>query len=206
MEMVDKATEKRWKRKMGRFLWVWRLYSPWFLLVYYWFWRTLFRFCQWGGVRRRTPVLAGCMALFFLYFLLFLWEKHLYRRNSRAGVIKKVEIEGNTLCLSDGTRIDLRQVRKVRRKEEQVWIFLKGHRFLWLDMTEWPEKKQDLLRLKLTQRGPLAGQFWKVPVAVCLAVVTLLGCAGVVWTATPYNGKLSWKLDEWRYPEKWQQP
>ena len=146
------------------------------------------------------------MALFSLYFLLFLWEKHLYRRNSRAGVIKKAEIEGNTLCLSDGTRIDLRQVRKVRRKEEQVWIFLKGHRFLWLDMTEWPEKKQDLLRLKLTQRGLLAGQFWKVPVAVCLAVVTLLGCAGVVWTATPYNGKLSWKLDEWRYPEKWQQP
>ena len=144
--------------------------------------------------------------LFFLYFLLFLWEKHLYRRNSRAGVIKKAEIEGNTLCLSDGTRIDLRQVRKVRRKEEQVWIFLKEHRFLWLDMTEWPEKKQDLLRLKLTQRGLLAGQFWKVPVAVCLAVVTLLGCAGVVWTATPYNGKLSWKLDEWRYPEKWQQP
>ena len=72
MEMVDKATEKRWKRKMGRLLWTRRLYSPWFLLVYYWFWRTLFRFCWLGGVRRRTPVLTGCIFLFFLYFHSFL--------------------------------------------------------------------------------------------------------------------------------------
>ena len=81
MEMVDKATEKRWKRKMGRLLWTRRLYSPWFLLVYYWFWRTLFRFCWLGGVRRRTPVLTGCIFLFFLYFFWYLWERHLYRKN-----------------------------------------------------------------------------------------------------------------------------
>lgn len=132
---------------MGRFLWVWRLYSPWFLLVYYWFWRTLFRFCQWGGVRRRTPVLAGCMALFFLYFLLFLWEKAFIPEKQPGRRDQKAEIEGNTLCLSDGTRIDLRQVRKVRRKEEQVWIFLKEHRFLWLDMTEWPRRNRICLDL-----------------------------------------------------------
>ena len=93
MEMVDKATEKRWKRKMGRLLWTRRLYSPWFLLVYYWFWRTLFRFCWLGGVRRRTPVLTGCIFLFFLYFFWYLWERHLYRKNSYPGVVKKLEIE-----------------------------------------------------------------------------------------------------------------
>ena len=205
MEMVDKATEKRWKRKMGRLLWTRRLYSPW-LLVYYWFWRTLFRFCWLGGVRRRTPVLAGCMALFFLYFFWYLWEKHLYRKNSQPGVRKKLEIEENSLLFADGSRVKLGKMRWYRTKGEQAWLFLRGHRFLWVDMAEWPEKKKELFRMKLTQRGLLAGQFWKVPVAVCLAVVTLLGCAGVVWTATPYNGKLSWKLDEWRYPEKWQQP
>ena len=206
MEMVDKATEKRWKRKMGRLLWARRLYSPWLLLVYYWFWRTLFRFCWLGGVRRRTPVLAGCMALFFLYFFWYLWEKHLYRKNSQPGVRKKLEIEENSLLFADGSRVKLGKMRWYRTKGEQAWLFLRGHRFLWVDMAEWPEKKKELFRMKLTQRGLLAGQFWKVPVAVCLAVVTLLGCAGVVWTATPYNGKLSWKLDEWRYPEKWQQP
>lgn len=206
MEMVDKATEKRWKRKMGRLLWTRRLYSPWLLLVYYWFWRTLFRFCWLGGVRRRTPVLAGCMALLFLYFFWYLWEKHLYRKNSQPGVRKKLEIEENSLLFADGSRVKLGKMRWYRTKGEQAWLFLRGHRFLWVDMAEWPEKKKELFRMKLTQRGLLAGQFWKVPVAVCLAVVTLLGCAGVVWTATPYNGKLSWKLDEWRYPEKWQQP
>lgn len=206
MKMVDKATEKRWKRKMGRLLWTRRLYSPWLLLVYYWFWRTLFRFCWLGGVRRRTPVLAGCMALFFLYFFWYLWEKHLYRKNSQPGVRKKLEIEENSLLFADGSRVKLGKMRWYRTKGEQAWLFLRGHRFLWVDMAEWPEKKKELFRMKLTQRGLLAGQFWKVPVAVCLAVVTLLGCAGVVWTATPYNGKLSWKLDEWRYPEKWQQP
>ena len=72
MEMVDKATEKRWKRKMGRLLWIRRLYSPWFLLVYYWFWRTLFRLGEAfipekqlsgrrkeAGDRRKQPVFCG---------------------------------------------------------------------------------------------------------------------------------------------------
>lgn len=206
MEMVDKATEKRWKRKMGRLLWTRRLYSPWFLLVYYWFWRTLFRFCWLGGVRRRTPVLTGCIFLFFLYFFWYLWERHLYRKNSYPGVIKKLEIEENRLVFVDGSQVKLGEMRWYRTKGEQAWLFLKGCRFLWVDMAEWPEKKKELFRMKLTQRGLLAGHFWKLPVAVCLAAITLLGCAGVVWTATPYNGKLSWKIDEWRYPEKWQEP
>lgn len=206
MEMVDKATEKRWKRKMGRLLWTRRLYSPWFLLVYYWFWRTLFRFCWLGGVRRRTPVLTGCIFLFFLYFFWYLWERHLYRKNSYPGVGKKLEIEENRLVFVDGSQVKLGEMRWYRTKGEQAWLCLKGHRFLWVDMAEWPEKKKGLFRMKLTQRGLLAGHFWKLPVAVCLAAVTLLGCAGVVWTATPYNGKLSWKIDEWRYPEKWQEP
>ena len=206
MEMVDKATEKRWKRKMGRLLWTRRLYSPWFLLVYYWFWRTLFRFCWLGGVRRRTPVLTGCIFLFFLYFFWYLWERHLYRKNSYPGVVKKLEIEENRLVFVDGSQVKLGEMRWYRTKGEQAWLFLKGCRFLWVDMAEWPEKKKELFRMKLTQRGLLAGHFWKLPVAVCLAAVTLLGCAGVVWTATPYNGKLSWKIDEWRYPEKWQEP
>lgn len=206
MEMVDKATEKRWKRKMGRLLWTRRLYSPWFLLVYYWFWRTLFRFCWLGGVRRRTPVLTGCIFLFFLYFFWYLWERHLYRKNSYPGVVKKLEIEENRLVFVDGSQVKLGEMRWYRTKGEQAWLFLKGCRFLWVDMAEWPEKKKGLFQMKLTQRGLLAGHFWKLPVAVCLAAVTLLGCAGVVWTATPYNGKLSWKIDEWRYPEKWQEP
>lgn len=206
MEMVDKATEKRWKRKMGRLLWTRRIYSPCFLLVYYWFWRTLFRFCWLGGVRRRTPVLTGCIFLFFLYFFWYLWERHLYRKNSYPGVIKKLEIEENRLVFVDGSQVKLGEMRWYRTKGEQAWLFLKGCRFLWVDMAEWPEKKKELFRMKLTQRGLLAGHFWKLPVAVCLAAITLLGCAGVVWTATPYNGKLSWKIDEWRYPEKWQEP
>ena len=135
MEMVDKATEKRWKRKMGRLLWTRRLYSPWLLLVYYWFWRTLFRFCWLGGVRRRTPVLVGCMALFFLYFFWYLWEKHLYRKNSQPGVRKKLEIEENSLLFADGSRVKLGKMRWYRTKGEQAWLFLRGHRFLWLGIS-----------------------------------------------------------------------
>ena len=83
MEMVDKATEKRWKRKMGRLLWTRRLYSPWFLLVYYWFWRTLFRFCWLGRCAAQDP---GSDRLYIPVFPVFssgiLWERHLYRKNS----------------------------------------------------------------------------------------------------------------------------
>ena len=163
MEMVDKATEKRWKRKMGRLLWTRRLYSPWFLLVYYWFWRTLFRFCWLGGVRRRTPVLTGCIFLFFLYFFWYLWERHLYRKNSYPGIVKKLEIEENRLVFVDGSQVKLGEMRWYRTKGEQAWLFLKGCRFLWVGHggMAWKRTK-GLFRMKLTQRGLLAGHFWKL--------------------------------------------
>jgi len=143
---------------------------------------------------------------FSCIFAGILWERHLYRKNSYPGVVKKLELEENSLFFADGSQIKLEEMRWYRTKGEQAWLFLKGCRFLWVDMAEWSEKKKELFRMKLTQRGLLAGHFWKLPVAVCLAAITLLGCAGVAWTAVPYNGKLSWKIDEWRYPEKWQQP
>lgn len=204
MEIVDKATERRWKRRLGRLLWERRLYSPWFLLVYFWFWRTLYRFCWLGGVRRRVPVLAGCLGLFLFYFFWYLWERRLYRKNSYPGILKDVEIEDNRLLLPKDKRVELRELRWYRSKKEQLWIFLKGHRFLWIDVTELPDRKKELLRMKLTQRGLLAGHFWKLPVAVGLAAITILGSAGVIWMGTPYNGKLSWKLDQLRNPEKWE--
>ena len=92
MKIVDKATERRWKRRLGRLLWERRLYSPWFLLVYFWFWRTLYRFCWLGGVRRRVPVLAGCLGLFLFYFFWYLWERRLYRKNSYPGILKDIEV------------------------------------------------------------------------------------------------------------------
>lgn len=52
--------------------------------------------------------------------------------------------------------------------------------------------------MKLTQRGLFARQFWKVPVALALVLVTVAGCGGVAWSGMKYNGKLSWKIDEWR--------
>lgn len=67
---------------------------------------------------------------------------------------------------------------------------------MWLDTEQISEQKREFLEMKLTQRGILATHFWRIPIALILAGVTFLGAAGTAWSAVPFNGKLSWVINE----------
>ena len=60
----------------------------------------------------------------YLYFFWYLWERHLYRKNSYPGVVKKLEIEENRLVFVDGSQVKLGEMRWYRTKGEQAWLFL----------------------------------------------------------------------------------
>ena len=67
---------------------------------------------------------------------------------------------------------------------------------MWLDTEQISEQKREFLEMKLTQRGILATHFWRIPIALILAGVTFLAAAGTAWSAVPFNGKLSWVINE----------
>ena len=198
MEKALKKEQKKWKRELRRDLRQRRLYHPVLLAVYAFAWRTLYRFCMYGGVRRRVPVLGACGLLFLIYWLWVQAELLFYQKRSRKQLYTELEIEKNEFRLPDGGRYSFGEVQWYRREKERIALFLKGHRFLWLDTEKLTGKNRELLIMKLTQRGLFARQFWKVPVALALVLVTVAGCGGVAWSGMKYNGKLSWKIDEWR--------
>lgn len=193
MRKISKE-ERNWKRKLRGFLWMRRLCSPIFLIVYLLAWRAFLQLCIYGGVRRYLPLLLACMAFFAGYLLWYLAELRLYGKRSVRRALTQFEVEDNRV-LSECS-FELRDVRWYRKKKGQIYLFLKGRRFVWLDTEQASGQKRELLELKLTQKGILATHFWRIPVALVLAAATFLGAAGAVWSAVPYNGRLSWALDE----------
>lgn len=174
-----------------------------FLVVYVTAWGAFVRLCLYGGVRRNLPLLALCMTFFAVYLIVYLVELCMYGKRSLKRIFSQFEIEENRIAAEweeDDRKqqavFELRDVRWYRKKKEQIFLFLKGHRFVWLDTEQISEQKREFLEMKLTQRGILATHFWRIPIALILAGVTFLGAAGTAWSAVPFNGKLSWVINE----------
>ncbi len=204
MELYRRSTETiAWRRKLRGFLWTGRLFCPLFLVVYVTAWGAFVRLCLYGGVRRNLPLLALCMAFFTVYLIVYLVELCMYGKRSLKRIFSQFEIEENRIAAEweeDDRKqqavFELRDVRWYRKKKGQIFLFLKGHRFVWLDTEQISEQKREFLEMKLTQRGILATHFWRIPIALILAGVTFLGAAGTAWSAVPFNGKLSWVINE----------
>lgn len=204
MELYRRSTETiAWRRKLRGFLWTGRLFCPLFLVVYVTAWGAFVRLCLYGGVRRNLPLLALCMAFFAVYLIVYLVEFCMYGKRSLKRIFSQFEIEENRIAAEweeDDRKqqavFELRDVRWYRKKKGQIFLFLKGHRFVWLDTEQISEQKREFLEMKLTQRGILATHFWRIPIALILAGVTFLGAAGTAWSAVPFNGKLSWVINE----------
>lgn len=204
MELYRRSTETiAWRRKLRGFLWTGRLFCPLFLVVYVTAWGAFVRLCLYGGVRRNLPLLALCMTFFAVYLIVYLVELCMYGKRSLKRIFSQFEIEENRIAAEweeDDRKqqavFELRDVRWYRKKKGQIFLFLKGHRFVWLDTEQISEQKREFLEMKLTQRGILATHFWRIPIALILAGVTFLGAAGTAWSAVPFNGKLSWVINE----------
>lgn len=190
---------KLWKRKLRGLLFFRRLLSPWFTVVYGAAWYRLVRLCRFGGIRRNLPILALC-ALLFVGYLIFFWaELFLYQKKSGRQMMTELWLSGNRVRLPDGTEFDYKEVRWYKKKKDQIYLFLKGHRFVWLDTEDFLRENKEYLEVKLTQRGILATHFWKLPMAFLIAAITIAGGFQIVQSAKPYNGKLSWALERLKH-------
>lgn len=187
---------KQWNRKLKHLLFVWRLLNPWFAAVYGLAWLRIAKLCRYGGVRRNLPVLLACLLFFAGYLIFYGIELHLYRRNSKKQVIGELWLSGNRIRLPDKTEFDYQEIRRYQKKGNQIWLFLKGHRFLWLNTEEFTDKNREYLEVMLTQRGILATHFWKIPMLLLIGGITAAGAFHVWQSAQPYVGKLSWALQD----------
>ncbi len=205
----NKKEEKHFKGKLRGFLFTERLFSLLFLVFYIPAWGAFVRLCLYGDVRKNLPVLAVCVLFFLVYLAVYLVDVRLYKKRSPGKRYTQAELKENRVLLwkeeegqENSAEFDLKDLRWYRKRKGQIFLFLKGHRFVWLDTERLSEQKREFLELKLTQKGIFAARFWRIPIALLLAAVTFLGAAGVVWSGIPYNGKLSWAVEELRSSRK----
>ena len=69
----DKLSLIKYSRKK---VFVKMLCNPVFILVYWYFCRTLYKFCMYGGVKKRGIILAACMIFFLGYLICYYVRIH----------------------------------------------------------------------------------------------------------------------------------
>lgn len=152
------------------------LCSPVFILIYWYFCKTVYKFCMYGGVKKRGSILIVCMVFFFIYLVCFLVR------------ISKVRIAGEPPGHLDGVK----------------WYGFSKHLFYLYDKDagffaqKCSDEEKDFLRLKYSELPKYKHFFWKLPAYLVLIAITIMTIGGVIKSGTNLNGKLAWYLFELR--------
>lgn len=152
--------------------------NPVILLIYFIFCRTLYRFCMYGGVKKRGSVLIICLMLFVVYCISFF-------------------VEASKITIIEGIPENISIVRNYGFYKHFFYAFVKGHQFYIKDCEE---EEKDYLKIKCLQLPRYKASFWKVPVLIILVLITGMTVIGVVKSATGLNGKLAWYLYKLQHP------
>lgn len=192
------TSEKKWKKACSSEVFWWMLCRPICILSCFVSWKSLYSLCMYGRIRRNVLILAGCLAFWMVYLVIFLIRLYRCRKNTAPFFYRTVTATGDKLVFqieNYETDLRLKEVRHYREKKKVLYLVGKGNRFYVSYLPE-DEKDADFVRLKLSSCGFRRRFCWKIPAAFCVAAITLWGTAGVVRAGTPYNGRLSWFLRE----------
>ncbi len=157
------------------------------LIVYGITWFHLYSLCQFGRLHKNIPIVILCLAWWIgaVGYGLFLWICYGKRR----------EVSESWDAISG---VKAEDVRWYVRKKDVCLLFLKNRSVLVVNLQGLAGDERDFLDLKLSAVNALGKRKYRLLAGVFLMIVTLYGSALVVRSAVPYNGKLSWYLDELR--------
>lgn len=160
-------------------------------------WCYLYLLCRFGGVRRRLPAIAVCGLLMIGLAIYYLVITIVYSKNSSKTSFLVKEIKESHCVLSDelGNECTLiySEVKRVHIRKKKVIICGKKT-YLEINTTKLNEELRNYLTMKLKSRGIARQMFWRYPFLMLVCISTLIGGMSVLYSATPYNGELSWYL------------
>lgn len=153
------------------------LCSPIFILVYWYFCRTLYKFCMYGGVKKRGSILAVCV-IFFLAYLIYYYIR-----------VRKIKVAENM-----PEKINI--VKWYGFSKDSFYCVDKDN-FFWIKQCN--DEDKDYLRLKYSELPKYKHFFWKIPAYLILLMITVITICGVIKSGTNLNGKLAWYLFDLRH-------
>ena len=170
----DKLSLIKYSRKM---VFVKMLCNPVFILVYWYFCRTLYKFCMYGGVKKRGIILAACVIFFLGYLICY------YVRIHKIKVAENLPEKMNT-------------VKWYGFSKDSFYFFDKDNCF---GVKRCDAEDKDYLRLKYSELPKYKHFFWKIPAYLVLLTMTVVTICGVIKSGTNLNGKLAWYLFDLRH-------
>ncbi|MDE5931213.1 MAG: hypothetical protein K2H40_01845, partial [Lachnospiraceae bacterium] len=183
------------------------LTNPINLAVYGITWFHLYSLCQFGRLFKNIPILSTC----FLWWIgavgygIWLWRA--YVRHKVPMVFWALKADGNMLTVSTAETDEGEGPEKTFAGEDVKWyimrkdycqIFLRDKTVIVLALQEIGQEEKAFLELKLSTVGIRNKRGFKAAAGFFLAVVALYGGFLVARSAIPYQGALSWYLEDLR--------
>ncbi len=172
-------------------------------------WFHIFSLCRYGRIKKNVPVLFVCFAVFLLLLLRFLLACRKYQKNSLPFTYKEFSIENEklTVQINDYQReIPFSGLVYYRWNRERCFIADRSGGFFIIELEDTAKDSspgfmnggegREFLKLKLSAAGAGKNCFLKTPILSGWIAISLLGTTLVIRSAVPYNGKLSWFLQE----------
>ena len=160
-----------------KILFVRMLCNPVVILVYWYSCRTLFKFCMYGGVKKRGTILVLCMVFFLVYLVCYF----IRCRKVKYGA----ELPEN-----------INEIKWYGFSKDAIYVYEKNTGFF---VKKCDKEEKDYLRLKYAALPKYKHFFWKMPAYIILLVITVMTICGVIKAGTKMNGKLAWYLYIWNY-------
>ena len=155
------------------------------LVVYGITWFHLYTLCQFGRLHKNIPILLACLiwwigvVLYGLYLWICFNRKAL--PNDSWDVISAIKAE---------------DVKWYIKRKGYCQFFMKNKSVITANIQGLDREKQDFLDLKLSAVSALGKRKYRLAAGIFLAIVTVYGSVLVIKSAMPYQGKLSWYLDD----------
>lgn len=187
-----------WKDLLFEHVW-----NPLILLAYAALWKVTFLLAQYGMLKRNLPVLI-LLVLFFLGVLM----EFLFRGDKR--IQERVTSEGDLLYFTsievfimekDGdvkNCIPWKDLKRLKENKRWVFLYFTGRRFIPVEKACIQESIKGELRQLLESKKHIRKISLRWTVLILWVLITLFGIYSVGKSAISYNGKLSWKIEEWK--------
>lgn len=191
--------------KLKRNIFLGMLVNPIFVIVYGIAWKYFTLLCQYGGVRRRVPILISCGIFFLLFLFVYLLRVQRYQKNSTKEEQKITEMTEEKLVLettkknqaeSNIEELPFAEIKLADFRTKKILLFLKKNRFMQINTADMEEEQRSYLRRKVKGQGMFRVFFWKYPMLVLLLCVTIIGTGKVINSGMHFNGKLAWKIHD----------
>lgn len=180
-------------------------------------WFHIFSLCQYGRVKKNVPVLLVCATIFFILFLKYLLACRKYQKNSLPFTYRNFSLKDEqlTVQINDYCKeIFLSDIVYYRWYKTGCCLADKAGHFLIIEPDSetkdssceslCDEEGWEFLKLKMSAIGIGKKCFWETPIFLCWILLSLFGIVLVARSAVPYNGKLSWFLQEMKNTKRTQ--